>query len=244
MTAVRIVQALIDTATCGLIALIAFLWEPDEKRKRRTSIAALALAALCPFTAIYVATILTGNTDHLLDGRHVFDRDSRLKATRRKERCGCWLAPGDCRNRSFVPARQRALRSGDRNYAGGFHSVDRASDVQLETKTREVLYRSARASYLGAVFSLAFCLVLVPWAIRNYRVFHFFSRLLRRTRRCLASLCRAVIYPGCVPGWTMDATLDQLLWALDVSPIKLADIPDRAFDPRKKSEGGGAAGKI
>ena len=42
-----------------LIALVAFLWEPDEKRKRRSSIAALALAALCPFTTIYVATILT-----------------------------------------------------------------------------------------------------------------------------------------------------------------------------------------
>src|SRR6266498_3900838 len=58
-TAVRIVQALIDTASCALISLVAYFWEPDEKRKRRTSIAALALAAVCPFTTIYVATILT-----------------------------------------------------------------------------------------------------------------------------------------------------------------------------------------
>src|SRR6185295_4037100 len=36
--AVRIVQALVDTATCGLIALVAFWWEPDEKRKRAASI--------------------------------------------------------------------------------------------------------------------------------------------------------------------------------------------------------------
>ena len=57
--AVRIVQALIDTATCGLIALLAFYWEPDEKRKRAAAIAALALAAVCPFTAIYSATVLT-----------------------------------------------------------------------------------------------------------------------------------------------------------------------------------------
>ena len=33
-SAVRIVQALLDTATCALIALMAFFWEPDEKRKR------------------------------------------------------------------------------------------------------------------------------------------------------------------------------------------------------------------
>src|SRR6266850_3103591 len=58
-TAVRVVQALIDTVSCALIAMVAFLWEPDEKRKRRTSIAALTLATVCPFTTIYVATILT-----------------------------------------------------------------------------------------------------------------------------------------------------------------------------------------
>src|SRR6266404_5561714 len=57
--AVRIVQALIDTATCAVIALLAFYWQPDEKKKRATAIAALALAAICPFTTIYAATILT-----------------------------------------------------------------------------------------------------------------------------------------------------------------------------------------
>src|SRR6266403_2767280 len=57
--AVRIVQALIDTATCALVALLAFYWQPDEKRKQVTAIAALALAAVCPFTTIYAVTILT-----------------------------------------------------------------------------------------------------------------------------------------------------------------------------------------
>jgi len=57
--AVRIVQALIDTATCGLIALLAFYWQPDEQKKRASAIAALVLAAICPFTTIYAATILT-----------------------------------------------------------------------------------------------------------------------------------------------------------------------------------------
>src|SRR5437764_8871244 len=57
--AVRIAQALIDTATCGLIALLAFYWQPDEARRRTSAIAALALATVCPFTTIYAATILT-----------------------------------------------------------------------------------------------------------------------------------------------------------------------------------------
>ena len=57
--AVRIAQALIDTGTCALVALLAFYWQPDEKRKRATAIAALALAAVCTFTTIYAVTILT-----------------------------------------------------------------------------------------------------------------------------------------------------------------------------------------
>src|SRR5262245_43731917 len=57
--AVRLVQAVIDTGTCALVALLAFYWQPDEKRKRATALAALALAAVCPFMTIYTATILT-----------------------------------------------------------------------------------------------------------------------------------------------------------------------------------------
>src|ERR1043165_7069136 len=45
-TAVRVVQALLDTGTCVLVALLAWLWQPDERRKMATAIAAMALAAV------------------------------------------------------------------------------------------------------------------------------------------------------------------------------------------------------
>src|SRR5258705_1996453 len=57
--AVRIAQALMDTASCVFVALLAYYWEPDQERKRVAALAALAFAAVCPFTAIYTATILT-----------------------------------------------------------------------------------------------------------------------------------------------------------------------------------------
>src|ERR1043166_690030 len=58
-TAVRVVQALVDTGTCVLVALLAWLWQPDERRKTATAMAAMALAAVNPYTTIYCATVLT-----------------------------------------------------------------------------------------------------------------------------------------------------------------------------------------
>src|SRR5882724_4911587 len=62
-TAVRIIQSSLDTATCWLMALLAWAWAPfkweREKKRRRARLIALALAAACPFTAIYTSTILT-----------------------------------------------------------------------------------------------------------------------------------------------------------------------------------------
>src|SRR6185436_13899359 len=93
-TGVRIVQALLDTATCALIALIALLWEPEEKFKRRSSIAALALAALCPFTTIYVATILTETPTTFLAVAMCLTATLALKATRNGRVLLLWVTTG------------------------------------------------------------------------------------------------------------------------------------------------------
>ena len=61
-TAVRAVQALVDTATCWLVGLVAMAWAPRDwlpAARDHLQIGALAIAAACPFPAIYVATILT-----------------------------------------------------------------------------------------------------------------------------------------------------------------------------------------
>lgn len=67
--AVRVVQAVLDTITCWLIALLAVAWAPagwEQKKRRRLLIVALAMAVSCPFPAIYVATILTETCTTLL----------------------------------------------------------------------------------------------------------------------------------------------------------------------------------
>src|SRR5271168_4223464 len=56
--AVMLTQAVVDLATCFVVALIAARLAPEVLR-RRVALAGLWLAALCPFTANYTAVVLT-----------------------------------------------------------------------------------------------------------------------------------------------------------------------------------------
>jgi hypothetical protein len=61
-TAVRLAQVVIETATCWSVACLALALIPaswPQKRRWRVQCASLALAAVCPFTAVYVTTVLT-----------------------------------------------------------------------------------------------------------------------------------------------------------------------------------------
>src|SRR5690242_18640534 len=84
--AVRVIQAGIDTLTCVLIALIAFQWAVDEERKHRAALIAFALAAVCPFTAIYVATVLTEVATNFLAVAMVLAATLAFKAGDKAER--------------------------------------------------------------------------------------------------------------------------------------------------------------
>ena len=57
--ALFLVQGVLDTLTCVLIAMLAWLWSPREGQNRRAALAAFLLAAACPFTTIYSAVLLT-----------------------------------------------------------------------------------------------------------------------------------------------------------------------------------------
>src|SRR6267378_2236019 len=225
-----------DTATCALIALVAFLWEPDEKLKRRSSIAALALAALCPFTTIYVATILTEIPATFLAVAMCLTATLAFKATRQGNALLLWAATGALAGVavSFRPD------SGLFALAIGITLVVttlwRSSDVKLSQKREELLYKFSRAAYLGAVFSLAFCLVLVPWSIRNYRVFHIFQPLAPAHAEMPGEFVPRG-YLAWLRTWIDDGRyIGPVLWSLDESPIRLDEIPDRAFDTAEEKQ--------
>jgi uncharacterized membrane protein HdeD (DUF308 family) len=234
--AVRIVQALIDTATCGLIAFVAFLWEPDETRKRRTSIAALALAALCPFTTIYVATILTETLTMFFAVAMCLTATLALKATTQRNTLWLWLATGLLAGVAVLFRPDSGLFALAIGITLVVSTLGRASEMKLSKKREELLYRTARASYLGAVFSLAFCLALVPWAIRNYRVFHLFQPLAPAHAEMPGEFVPRG-YFSWLRTWIDDGRyIGPVLWSLDASPIKVGDIPERAFDSAEEKQ--------
>lgn len=239
-TAVRIIQALIDTATCALIALVAFFWEPDENRKRRSSIAALALAALCPFTTIYVATILTETLTSFFAVAMCLTATLAFRAATDRTALWLWIATGALSGIAVLFRPDSGLFALAIGITLVVATLARSSDVKLTKKRDELLYRSARASYLGSVFSLGFCLVLVPWTVRNYRVFHLFQPIAPAHAEMPGEFVPRG-YLLWVRTWIDDGRyIGPVLWSLDTSPIKLSDIPARAFDSPEEQQRVGA----
>lgn len=236
MTPVRIVQALMDTATCAMIAFVAFLWEPEEGRKRRSSIAALLLAAVCPFTTIYVATILTEIPTMFFAVGMTLTATLALKATNQKKTLLLWIATGLLAGLSVLFRPDSGLFALALGLTLVTASLGRSREVELARPRNEILYRTARTSYLGAVFSLAFCLVLVPWAVRNYRVFHLFQPLSPAHAEMPGEFVPRG-YLTWVRTWIDDGRyIEPAIWQLDAAPIKLSSIPDRAFDSAEEKQ--------
>jgi hypothetical protein len=229
-TVVRVVQALVDTLSCCLIALIAFLWEPDRKLKRRTSITALALAAFCPFTAVYVATILPETLTIFFSLAMCLTATLAFKATTQKNVALLWGATGLLAGAAVLVRPDTRLVAAAIGITLVVTTLGRASEASFTNRRDEILFRFARASYLGALFSLAFCLVLVPWTIRNSRVFGVFQPL-APAHAAMPGEFVPRGYFAWLRTWVDDSRyVGPMIWALDEFPIKLDDIPDKAFD--------------
>jgi len=228
-TAVRIIQAVLDTATCALIAWVVFEWAIDEERKRRAALIALGLAALCPFTTIYVATILTEVATNFLAVAMVLTVTFAFKATVRKRALIWWVVTG------LIAGLAVLFRPDSGLFAAAIGGTLMLS--ALVSRNAGPFFTRMRGAILSAaLFSIAFCLVLVPWTIRNRRVFHVFQPL-SPAHGEMPDEFVARGYLLWVRTWLDDSRyVGSALWALDMRQMHVEDFPARAFDSKEERD--------
>ena len=209
---VRPIQMVIDLGSCLLIA--GFV---RDHASRRAAQWALWLAALCPFTANPTAVPLA-ETDSIFCVALGLFAGGRLI--------------GRIRSQGRLPWGYLALTAAALSWAillrpdGGLLSAALVPGIwwyRRHDATRDAM----RAAL---VCTLLVALPLIPWTIRNYRVFHVFQPLAPR----YANDPGESTFPGWVR-WTRTwlaeyVSSPEVYWKGDDLPIDIHLLPSRAFD--------------
>lgn len=212
--AVLIIQALIDTNTCLVIAALAL-----ELMSERAAKAAYLLAALCPFTANYVAAPLT-ETLAICCTAHCFYYGVRgLKALSAGEPAGrLWCVAGVWTGLALL------LRPDNGILLVAF-GLALACLLFSQISKRAVITA-------GLLFALCALSPLVPWTVRNWRTFHLVQPLAPRYANDPGEFVPAG-FNHWVKTWIVDyVSVEDIYWHVPGEDISLGDLPERAFDSR------------
>jgi 4-amino-4-deoxy-L-arabinose transferase-like glycosyltransferase len=159
-TAVRVLQAILDTWTCILVALIVFELCNREDRGRFLARWALVLSAICPFCANYSASILTEVPTILLwTAATLYGLRALNQRAPRKNGFVCGLLTGGA-----------TLFRPESGLLVGIFIL-----VLVLTKRFARTWKSILAS--GGLMAAGLVLVLLPWAFRNAWTLHTFEPL-------------------------------------------------------------------
>lgn len=226
---VMFAQAGLDLLTCFAIALIAARVTPPAAR-RRAAIAALWLAALCPFTANYTAAVLaetlaiflTAVATLVLLETELCASASSANADRAKASLRPWLLGGIVVGLGTLVRPEAPV-------------LLLAAGAVLVMKWRRPANwpRLLRATTLMAIGMI---LPLAPWAARNWRTLHKVQFLAPRY-----GVLPGELSPQGFDAWTHTwlwrfRDVFNVNWKLDSNQIDPADIPSSAFDtPAERS---------
>jgi hypothetical protein len=211
-TAVMVVQALIDTNACLVIAALAL-----ELMNEQAGKAAYLLAALCPFTATYVAAPLS-ETLSIFFLAHAFYYGVRgLKSLQQQTpEPHLWIVAG--------------LWSAAAIYMRPDNGLILAA---LGVATLVALFRTPdkkKVVLSGVLLAIASLAPLAPWAYRNWRVFHVWQPLASR----YATDPGEFIPHGFnhwVKTWMADyVSVEDVFWHVSGEPFNPQNLPNRAFD--------------
>jgi len=244
--AVRVVQAVVDTITCWLIALLALSWAPvswPREKRRRLLLVALGMAVSCPFPAIYVATILTESCTMLLVVTCALAASLAINSRSRLKGVWLWAASG----LSGGVAAMFRPDSGLFLAAVGFtlvlvglsraisswrSGVDRANDGASGGARRILIWTLV----CGLMLTVGAAAAMAPWTIRNARVFGLFQPLAPQ----YANMPGEFVPRGYIDWlrtWVDDVKYTESFeFPLDVGPLRIEQAPHYAFDSPEERE--------
>ena len=212
-TAVMVVQSVIDLFTCLIISALA-----GRLFGRRAAMVALWLAALCPFTANYVAAPLT-ETLSLTCIAIVFYGLERWRTTALGLNRWLWMI-------TFALAYAVLLRPEQ----GLLAAAVLAAMLWISSRERSLV----RSVWPVAVVAVCMVLPLAPWAVRNWRTFHVIQPLAPRYATDPGELV-PLGFQRWYRSWGIDfASTESVYWNYDSAEIDISDVPSRAFDSEEQ----------
>jgi hypothetical protein len=222
--AVMLWQVVVDLATCGLIALMAARLASESSRRRAT-LAALWLAALCPFTANYTAAVLTETLVIFLTALGL------LLVLQAYAEPPAWASEPISANRIFTSPWFLA------GVVGGLGALVRPETPLLLVAAAIILLvrwrqrPDARRFFRACVLmGIGVVLPLVPWATKNWHSLDEVEFLAPRYSNVAGELI-----PLGFNAWTRTwlwryGDVYLTLWKLDEEPIPPDSLPAAAFD--------------
>jgi Dolichyl-phosphate-mannose-protein mannosyltransferase len=218
--AAMLAQAVLDTAGCFVIALIAARLAPESSR-RRVTLVALWLAALCPFMANYCAAILT-------ETLVIF-----LTALALLVLLGTEL--GDAKTKESGSIVTSAWFLG--GIVAGFGTLVRPETPLLLIAVGLVLAAKwwrpsdwGKLARAGLLMGAGLLLPLVPWAARNWNTLHEVQFLAPRHSE-LPGEYTPLGFSAWTDTWLWRyRDVYRISWKADNEEIFLDDIPAPTFD--------------
>ena len=216
--AVLFVQMFVDLGTCFLCAAIGLrLLGP------RCAKMAFVLAALCPFLADYSAAALTETLEVFFTALALHLALRAFERARLRDWAACGAA---CAAAILLrPDGVLLLFSLEAYQLARMAFSKRSPGVDL----RKLL----RAGVLVAVIAL---LPLVPWALRNWNVFHRFQPLAPRYANEEDEFV-PMGFNHWTKTWIADyASVEEIYWAVPGDQVDAEKLPSRAFDTPQQQE--------
>jgi Dolichyl-phosphate-mannose-protein mannosyltransferase len=230
--ALFIVQGVLDTLTCVLVGMLAWMWSPEKWQKRRAALAAFLLAAACPFTAIYSAVLLTETITMFLSVAMVMAATFGFSRPSSKVAAAWWTSAG------LLAGGVQLFRPDAGLFAAAIaFTIIGYAFIRLCAGENNVVDHFKAMLRQGGIFAFAYLVMLLPWTIRNACVFHIFEPLAPVYCNMPGDFVPRGYFAWFRTWADSERYLEPLYWSLGPdTPMDFDDVPPQAFDTESERE--------